>query len=211
MRFGGEIWGIHLHFGEMGWKLVLLGKSGAPAGPGLKTATKPIGFLGVLRLKSLFSGDFHVKSWSFLKFLWKWWIFMFLCEKVGKSWNRTPGWISREAVKVLCFIRFWERYLRPGVECSWIIHFYGNGWNFTTFHENEVIYTISSSVGWKWCPGGPGAETSTKPMLFLCLFRGSGHPKVGFGVDFHQKSSFGCFFCENHQNGWNSAESHHFH
>ena len=61
-RFGGEIWGIHLHFGEMGWKLVLLGKSGAPAGPGLKTATKPIGFLGVLRYKSLFSGDLHVES-----------------------------------------------------------------------------------------------------------------------------------------------------
>ena len=62
------------------------------------------------------------------------------------------------------------------------------------FMKMEWFHTIFSSVGWKWCPGGPGAETSTKPMLFLCLFRGSGHPKVGFGVDFHQKSSSGCFF-----------------
>ena len=79
------------------------------------------------------------------------------------------------------------------------------------FMKMRWFYTIFSSVGWKWCPGGPGAETSTKPMLFLCLFRGSGHPKVGFGVDFHQKSSSGCYFSENHENGWNSAEFHHFH
>ena len=64
------------------------------------------------------------------------------------------------------------------------------------FMKMRWFYTIFSSVGWKWCPGGPGAETSTKPMLFLCLFRGSGHPKVGFGVDFHQKSSSVCFFSE---------------
>ena len=66
--------------------------------------------------------------------------FHVLCEKVGKSWNRTPGWISREAVKVLYFIRFWERYLRPGAEFSRITQFYGNGWNSTTFHENDVIF-----------------------------------------------------------------------
>ena len=71
--------------------------------------------------------------------------------------------------------------------------------------------TISSSVGWKWCPGGPGVETPTKPKLFLCLFRGPGHRKVRFGVDFHQKRGFGRFFGENHQNGWNPAEFHHFH
>ena len=53
---------FHLNFGEMGWELVLLGKSGAPAGRGLKTSIKPIGFLGVLRYKSLISGDFHVES-----------------------------------------------------------------------------------------------------------------------------------------------------
>ena len=53
---------FHLHFGEMDWGLLLLGKSGAPAGRGLETAIKPIGFLGVLRCKSLISGDFHVES-----------------------------------------------------------------------------------------------------------------------------------------------------
>ena len=52
---------FHLHFGEMGWKLVLLGKSGAPAGRVPKTSTKPIGFLGILRCQSLIFGEFHVK------------------------------------------------------------------------------------------------------------------------------------------------------
>ena len=79
------------------------------------------------------------------------------------------------------------------------------------FMEMGWFYTFFSSVGWKWCPGGPGVETPTKPKLFLCLFRGPGHRKVRFGVDFHRKGGFGCFFGENHQNGWNSAEFHHFH
>ena len=79
------------------------------------------------------------------------------------------------------------------------------------FMEMWWFSTIFSSVGWKWCPGGRGMETPTKPKLFLCLFRGPGHRKVSFGVDFHQKRGFGCFFGENHQNGWNSAEFHHFH
>ena len=79
------------------------------------------------------------------------------------------------------------------------------------FMKMGSFYTIFSSVGWKWCPGGPGVETSTKPKLFLCLFRGPGHRKVRFGVDFHQKRGFGCFFGENHQNGWHSAEFHNFH
>jgi len=48
--------------------LVLLGKSGAPAGRGLKTSTKPIGFLGVLRCQSRVFGDFHVKWLFFLEF-----------------------------------------------------------------------------------------------------------------------------------------------
>ena len=108
---------FHLHFGEMGWKFVLLGKSGAPAGRGLKTPTKPMGFLGILRCESLIFGDFHVEllfSWNFREMM----NFHVLCEKVEKSWNRTPGWISREAVKVLRLVRFWERYSRPGVEFS---------------------------------------------------------------------------------------------
>ena len=79
------------------------------------------------------------------------------------------------------------------------------------FMKMEWFYTIFSSVGWKWCPGGPGVETPTKPKLFLCLFRGPGHRKVRFGVDFHRKRGFGCFFGENHQNGWNSAVFHNFH
>ena len=62
------------------------------------------------------------------------------------------------------------------------------------FVEMEWFYTIFSSVGWKWCPGGPGVETPRKPMFFLCFFRGPGHRKVRFGVDFHQKRSFRCFF-----------------
>ena len=60
-RFGCEIWGFHLHFGEMGWESVLLGKSGALAGWGAQTSTKPIGFIGYFRGKSLISSEFHVK------------------------------------------------------------------------------------------------------------------------------------------------------
>ena len=37
------------------------------------------------------------------------------------------------------------------------------------FMEMGWFSTIFSSVGWKWCPGGPGVETPTKPMLFLCF------------------------------------------
>ena len=42
-------------------KWVILGKGGAPAGRGLKTSTKPIGFLGVLGCQSLIFGEIHVK------------------------------------------------------------------------------------------------------------------------------------------------------
>ena len=96
--------------------------------------------------------------------------FHVLCEKVEKSWNRTPGWISREAVKVLCFIRFWERYLRPGAEFSRITPFYGIGWNSTTFHENEVILHHFQLRGVKMVPGRPRGrninETYAFPMPF---------------------------------------------
>ena len=128
---------FHLHFGEMWWKLVLLGKSGAPAGRGLKTSTKPIGFLGVLRCQSLIFGEFHVKWWFLVKLPWKSWIFMFLREKVEKSCNRTPGWVSRRAAKVLCLIRVWGGYLRPGVEFSPISPFW---WKWAEFHH----------ISWKW-------------------------------------------------------------
>ena len=61
------------------------------------------------------------------------------------------------------------------------------------FMEMGWFYTIFSSVGWKWCPGGPGVETPTKPKLFLCLFRGPGHRKVRFGVESDQNAVSGAF------------------
>ena len=73
----------------------------------------------------------------FLEILWKSWIFKFLREKVGKSWNRTLGWVSRKAVKVLRLIRFQGGYLRPGVEFSRITPFL---WKWAEFHH----------VSWKW-------------------------------------------------------------
>ena len=63
--------------------------------------------------------------------------FHVLRGKVEKSWNRTPGWISREAVKVLCLVRFWERYSRPGVEFSRNTQFW---WKWVEFHH----------ISWKW-------------------------------------------------------------
>ena len=72
--------------------------------------------------------------------------------------------------------------------------FCGNGWNFSTFHEYGLILHHFQLRGVKMVPGGPGAETSTKPRLFLCIFRGSGHPKVGSGVDFQQKKQLRVLF-----------------
>ena len=46
-------------------------------------------------------------------------------------------------------------------------HFMKMGW----------FYAIVTSVGRKWCFGGPGAQTQAKPMLFLCFFRGPGQEK----------------------------------
>ena len=122
-RFGGEIWGFHLHFGDIGWNLVLLGKSGALAGRGPQTPTKPMGFIGILRSQSLIFGEFHVKWWFILKFARNSQVSMFLREKVEKSCNRTPGWFSRKAAKVLRLIRVRGGYLRPGVEFSKISPF----------------------------------------------------------------------------------------
>ena len=50
-------------------------------------------------------------------------------------------------------------------------HFMKTGW----------FNTIFSSVGWKWCPGGPGVETPTKPMLFLCILGVPGTEKCVSG------------------------------
>ena len=179
---------FHLHFGEMVWKSVLLGKNGVPAGRGLKTPIKPIGFLGVLRYKSLISGDFHVESW----FSWnsrgndELSCFMWKSRKKLESHARvdfTGGCKSNVFHRVLGAVSPPWGGILPNYPI-----FMEMGGISPHFMKMRWFYTIFSSVGGKWCPGGPGAETSTKPMLFLCLFRGSGHPKVGFGVDFHQKA-----------------------
>ncbi len=51
------------------------------------------------------------------------------------------------------------------------------GGNSPHFMKIGWFCTIFSSVGWKWCFGGPGAQTPTKTMLFLCDLRGSGQEK----------------------------------
>ncbi len=49
------------------------------------------------------------------------------------------------------------------------------------FMKMGCFCTIFSSVGWKWCFGGPGAQTPAKPMLFLCFFRDPGQQKCVSG------------------------------
>ena len=96
----------------------------------------------------------------------KWWIFMFLCEKVEKDWNRTPGWISREAVKVLCFIRFWERYLRPGAEFSRITQF---SWKWVEFHNISWKWGDFTQVSAPWGENGARAAPGQKHQRNLCF------------------------------------------
>ena len=62
-------------------------------------------------------------------------------------------------------------------------HFMKMGW----------FCTIFSSVGWKWCPGGPGVETPTKPMLFLCILGVPGTEKCVSGWIFTKNAVPGAF------------------
>ena len=61
------------------------------------------------------------------------------------------------------------------------------------FMEMGRFYTISSSVEWKWCPGGPGVETPTKPMLFLCILGVPGTEKCVSGWIFTKNAVSGAF------------------
>ena len=64
------------------------------------------------------------------------------------------------------------------------------------FMEMRWIPPISSSVGWKWCFGGPGAQTPTKPMLFLCILRGPGQEKCVSEWIFTKNAVSGAFLVE---------------
>ena len=61
------------------------------------------------------------------------------------------------------------------------------------FMEMGWFHTIFSSVGWKWCPGGPGVETPTKPMLFLCFLGLPGTEKCVSGWIFTKNAVSGAF------------------
>ena len=61
------------------------------------------------------------------------------------------------------------------------------------FMEMGWFHTIFSSVGWKWCPGGPGVETPTKPMLFLCFLGLPGTEKCVSGWIFTKNAVPGAF------------------
>ena len=61
------------------------------------------------------------------------------------------------------------------------------------FMEMWWFSTIFSSVGWKWCPGGPGVETPTKPKLFLCLLGVPGTEKCVSGWIFTENAVSGAF------------------
>ncbi len=107
----------HLHFGEMWWKSVLLGKSGALAGRVAQTPTKPMGSIGTLRCKNK---DFSVFTWNDNSG-WnsrKSWIPAFSRAETEKSWNRMPGWISRKAAKAFGLVKFWGGYYHPGLDFS---------------------------------------------------------------------------------------------
>ena len=81
--------------------------------------------------------------------------FQVLREKVGKSWNRTLGWVSRKAVKVLRLIRFQGGYLRPGVEFSRITPFL---WKWAEFHHISWKCGDLASFSAPW--GGNGARAA---------------------------------------------------
>ena len=157
-----------------------------------------MGFLGILRCQSLIFGEFHVKWWFFVKFPWKSWIFMFWRGKVEKGCNRTPGWVSRKAAKVVCFIRVWGGYLGPGVEFSWITPFC---WKFVEFNN----------IPWKWSDftlfsapwGGNGARAAPgwkhqRNPCFSYAFEGSRAPKSAFRGGFSPKTQFRVLFWWNH-------------
>ena len=78
------------------------------------------------------------------------------------------------------------------------------------FMKMRWFYTILAP----WGENGARAAPRQKHQRNLCFsyaFLGvPGTQKLVSGST-STKSSFGCFFSENHQNGWNSAEFHHFH
>ena len=169
------------------------GKSGAPAGREPRTQTKPIGFLSILRCQSLIFGDFHVKWQLCLEFLWKSWIVKFLHGKVGKFESHARVGFP-EGCKSITFNKVLGRVSPPwgGILPNYPIfvemggippHFMKMGW----------FSTIFSSVGWKWCPGGPGVETPTKPMLFLCILGVPGTEKCVSGWIFTKNAVSGAF------------------
>ena len=136
---------------------------------------------------------------------------MFSREKVEKSWNRTPGWVSRKAAKVLRLIRFWGGYLRPGLDFSKITPFL---WKWEEFHHISWKRGEFPPFSAPWGENGAWAAPERKHqrnLRFSYAFLGVLGSKSAFRRGFSQKCSFGCDFGEIHQNGWNSAEFHHFH
>ena len=101
-----------------------------------------------------------------VKFPWKSWIFMFLREKVEKSCNRTPGWVSRRAAKVLCLIRVWGGYLRPGVEFSPISPFW---WKWAEFHHISWKWGDFTPFSAPWGGNGAWAAPERKHQRNLCF------------------------------------------
>ena len=75
--------------------------------------------------------------------------------KSRKSLNRTLGWVSRKAVKVLRLIRFLGGYLRPGVEFSRITPFL---WKWAEFHHISWKCGDLAPFSAPW--GGNGARAA---------------------------------------------------
>ena len=120
--------------------------------------------------------------------------FHVLREKVEKSCNRTPGWVSRRAAKVLCLIRVWGGYLRPGVEFSPISPFW---WKWAEFHHISWKFGDFTPFSAPWGGNGAWAAPERKHQRNLCFsyaFLGVLGSKMRFGVDFHPKPPFRVLF-----------------
>ena len=86
--------------------------------------------------------------------------------KSRKSCNRTPGWVSRKAAKVLCSIRIWGGYLRPGVEFSRVTPFL---WKWMEVHHISWKWGEFTPFSAPWGGNGARAAPGWKHQRNLCV------------------------------------------
>ena len=76
------------------------------------------------------------------------------------------GRVSRKAVKVLCLVRFWERYSHPGVEFSRNTQFW---WKWVEFHHISWKWGDFAPFSAPWGGNGARAAPGRKHQRNLCF------------------------------------------